>query len=99
MDKAWEILLLVLLGFLCLGILLAMIRTIIGPRTADRAMGINMISTLSILALADLAVLLKEVWLLDTALIYAALGFAAVAILTVTRGAAGRLGKERKKDE
>lgn len=99
MEKAWVIFLLILLGFLCLFILLALVRTIIGPRTVDRAMGINIISTLSIMALADLAVLLKEVWLTDTALIYAALGFLAVAVLTVTRGAAGKLKKEAHRDE
>lgn len=99
MEKAWEILLLVLLAILCLFILLALVRTIIGPRTVDRAMGINMISTLSIMALADLAVLLKEVWLMDTALIYAALGFLAVVVLAVTRGAAGKLKREEHRDE
>ncbi len=81
-----------------LAMLAALIRAIIGPRTADHVMGINMIGTLAILILAALSVLLRQNWLLDVCLVYAAISFLAVAVLTVTQ-MAGHKDEEEQDDE
>lgn len=85
MEQAYTVLFLILLFGLGLGILFALIRAIRGPRTADRIMGVNMIGTLSLLAIAVLALFLKESWLLDVSLIYGLISFLAVAVLAMTR--------------
>ncbi|MBR0082263.1 MAG: sodium:proton antiporter [Clostridia bacterium] len=85
MEQAYTVLFLILLFGLGLGILFALIRAIRGPRTADRIMGVNMIGTLSLLAITVLALFLKESWLLDVSLIYGLISFLAVAVLAMTR--------------
>ena len=62
--------------------LLCLIRAVIGPRVADRIMAINMMGTMVIVAIAILAVMLKEGYLVDICLIYAMISFLAVIILT-----------------
>ena len=69
---------LVVLAVLTLGCL---IRSVIGPRIADRIVSINMISTLSLAMIAILTRVLGEGYLADVALIYALLGFLAVVVL------------------
>ena len=85
MDNAYSVLYLVILFALGIGILLSLIRAIKGPRTADRVMGINMIGTQTLLAIAVLALYLKENWLLDVSLLYGMISFLAVAVLALTR--------------
>lgn len=85
MNNAYPILYLVILSALGAGILLSLIRAIRGPRTADRVMGINMIGTQTLLAIAVLALYLKENWLLDVSLLYGMISFLAVAVLALTR--------------
>ncbi len=63
-------------------ILLVMIRTIIGPKIADRIMAINMIGTLIMTMIAVISYLNDESYLLDICLIYAAISFIAVIILS-----------------
>lgn len=84
MEQAYRILFLIILLCLGLGILFALIRAIRGPRTADRIMGINMIGTMSLLALAVIALLFHESWLLDVSLIYGLISFLAVCVLVKT---------------
>lgn len=81
--------------------LLALLRAILGPRTADRVMGINMIGTLVILMLALLAVLLKQNWLLDVSILYAAISFLSVAVLCILTiaGRSRRTKQEQEKEE
>ncbi len=69
---------LIVLAVLILGCL---IRSIIGPRIADRIVSINMISTLTLAMIAILARVLGEGYLADVAIIYALLGFLAVVAL------------------
>ena len=69
---------LILLGILTLACL---IRSVIGPRIADRIVSINMISTLSLAMIAILTMVLGEGYLADVMLIYALLGFLAVVVL------------------
>ena len=79
------------LCFLGIGILLALIRAVRGPRIADRVMSVNIIGSLSSGSIAVLAVYLEESWLLDVCLIYSMMSFLAVAILAMVRisGASG----------
>lgn len=61
--------------------LACLIRSVIGPRIADRIVSINMISTMSLAMIAILTRVLGESYLADVALIYALLGFLAVVVL------------------
>ncbi len=90
MEQAYRILFIVVLFSLGAGILFALVRAIRGPRVADRIMGINMIGTLSLLAIATVALLVKESWLLDVCLIYGMISFLAVVVLTRTHMGRGR---------
>ena len=69
---------LIVLGVLTLACL---IRSVIGPRIADRIVSINMISTLSLAMICILTMVLGEGYLAEVALIYALLGFLAVVVL------------------
>ena len=85
MEKSFQMLYLVILFVLGTGILFSLIRAIRGPRMADRIMGINMLGSQTLLAIAVLALYLKESWLLDVSLIYGMISFLAVAVLAMTR--------------
>ncbi|MGE4484035.1 MAG: monovalent cation/H+ antiporter complex subunit F [Oscillospiraceae bacterium] len=80
-DRAYEILFVVTL--LIFGVLMAfsLVRAIKGPRVADRIMGINLISTMIVIAIAILSVCLGQGYLLDVSLIYAMISFLAVVVL------------------
>lgn len=69
------IIILTVLAFFCL------IRTIKGPRLADRIMGTNMIGTMTIAIIALLAVYLNESSIIDICVIYAVMSFVAVIVL------------------
>ncbi|MBQ9324781.1 MAG: sodium:proton antiporter [Clostridia bacterium] len=69
---------LVILGILMIACL---IRAILGPRTADRLVSMNMTGTLAMMMIAILAWMLDAGYLLDVALIYAMLSFLAVVVL------------------
>lgn len=82
MSRAYDI----LYGCVCgvLGLLLfpCLLRTIRGPRIADRVLGINMIGTVVVMLIAVLTVMLGEGYLIDIAVIYALLSFLAVVVLS-----------------
>lgn len=80
-DQAYQYLYMGMLVFLAIGIVLVLIRAIRGPRIADRVMAINMIGTLTIIAIAVLARLLEQSWLLDVCLIYCMISFLSVVVL------------------
>ena len=63
------------LMFFCL------LRSVLGPRVADRVVGINMIGTIVIEMVAILALMLNEGYLMDVAIIYAMLSFLATVVL------------------
>ena len=71
-------------ALLCLGVglLFGLVRAMRGPRVADRIMGINMMGTMTLLAIAIVAYLLDEAWLLDVSIIYAMISFLAVVVLS-----------------
>ena len=62
-------------------IILSLIRSVRGPRIADRIIAVNMIGTMVILILAILSVYLEESYLVDVCLIYAMISFLGVVVL------------------
>ena len=82
MRDPYHILLILVLGGLLLAMVFGLIRAIRGPRRADRILGVNMSTSISVAAIAILAIYLKESWLLDVCLVYCLISFLAVVILT-----------------
>ena len=81
--SAYQILYTIALIVLALGCLLAMIRAIKGPRIADRVVSVNMIGTMTMLAIAILSMALPhQNYLLDVCLIYVMISFLAVVVLS-----------------
>ncbi len=58
------------------------IRSIKGPKIADRILAINMIGTQVILIICIIAVLFHEIGLIDVAIIYALFSFLAVVLFS-----------------
>lgn len=63
-------------------VLIAVLRSIIGPKMADRIIAINMIGTITMALIAILTVFLGEDYLADICLVYALISFLAVVVLT-----------------
>ena len=82
MKDYYHILMILMLCGLLLVMIFALIRAIRGPRRADRILGVNMGTSISMAAIAILAVYLEESWLLDVCLVYCLISFLAVVILT-----------------
>lgn len=82
MLKMFTILEIAALILLTVGMFLALIRAIRGPRIADRIIGANMAGTQTIMAIAILSHVLKQDWLLDVCLIYCMISFLAVIVLS-----------------
>jgi multicomponent Na+:H+ antiporter subunit F len=61
-------------------IIVSLIRSVRGPRIADRIIAVNMIGTMVILILAILSVYLEESYLVDVCLIYAMISFLGVVV-------------------
>ena len=80
-EQAYHILFTIFLVILALLFLMCLIRAIIGPRMADRLVAVNMMGTMVIVAIAILAVMKQEGYLVDICLIYAMISFLAVVIL------------------
>ena len=80
-EKAYKILYGGALIVLILLIGAMVIRSIIGPRSTDRIMSVNMLGTMTICSIAVLSVLLDEGYLADVALIYAMISFVAVLMM------------------
>lgn len=86
--RAQDFLLIGSLFLLAFMLLFCIIRAIKGPRIADRLLSINMSATMTITAIAILAVLLDEDYLIDISLLYAMISFLAVVVLSrIYRGA------------
>lgn len=85
---------LILLG---IGMIAALIRAITGERIADRIIGVNMISTMVIMAISILSFYLDEAWLLDVSLIYCMMSFLSIIILTKVYIA--EVKKEKEKED
>lgn len=81
MTEAYNLLFSVVLAVLGILLFLCLLRAILGPRIADRVVGINMIGTIVIMMIAILSLMLGEGYLVDIAIIYAMLSFLAVVVL------------------
>ena len=62
-------------------IIVSMIRSVLGPRIADRIIAVNMTGTMIIMILAVLSVYLDENYLADVCLLYAMISFLGVVVL------------------
>ncbi len=60
---------------LSLLILIALIRALLGPTTADRVVGVDTANTLMVSTMLVLAALFREAVLVDVAIVYAMLSF------------------------
>lgn len=81
-DRLVQTFLLFCLAGLGVLAILCLIRVIIGPRTSGRVLGINMIGTQIIAAIALAALLRDEEMFIDVGIVYALLNFLAVVCLT-----------------
>lgn len=101
METAYSVLYIIAMIGFALCIFCCLIRAIIGPRTTDRILAINMIGTLSVIIIALLSLYLEESFLLDVDLIYAMLSFLAVVVLTKVYMGAHREEEimEKKREE
>jgi multicomponent Na+:H+ antiporter subunit F len=81
LENAYQTIFTAALVLLGIGLIFALFRAVLGPRIADRLMGINMCGTMTIAAIAILAFMLKEGYLLDVCLIYCMISFLAVVVL------------------
>ena len=82
METVFHYTMIAVMAVLAVFLMFSLIRTIRGPRRADRIMGVNMIGSLTTGMLASLAVYLHESWLLDVCLVYCLISFLAVMILS-----------------
>ena len=82
LEKAYAILCIATIIAFMICIFFCLFRSIKGPRTTDRIIGVNMIGTMTIVSIAVLSIYLKESYLLDICLIYVMLSFLAVVVLT-----------------
>lgn len=108
LQKAFEFMLTGALFLLAILLFFCILRTIRGPRIADRILSVNMSGTMTITAITILAVRLDETYLVDISLLYSMISFLAVVILSrIYRGIFlahkdavrhGRAGKNRDKE-
>lgn len=80
-EQAYEGLMAAAVMVLAVLIILSMIRSVLGPRIADRIIAVNMIGTMIIMIIAVLSVYLDENYLVDICLIYAMISFLGVVVL------------------
>ena len=82
MDTYYNYLFTGLIVVLSILILLAIIKSIIGPKVADRIVSINMISTMVLMILCTLTVwFVNEGYLADVSLVYVLISFVAIIVL------------------
>ena len=60
LEQAYEILFTAILIFLAVLALLCLLRAVIGPKTADRIVAVNMLGTMVIVMIAVLTLMLQE---------------------------------------
>ncbi len=80
-QQAYQCLFLGAVLILALLIIISMIRSVLGPRVADRIIAVNMIGTMTIMIIAILSVYFEENYLVDICLIYAMISFLGVVVL------------------
>lgn len=80
-ETAYRILYISVLVGLGIAILAQLIRAITGKLTIDRLIGINMITTTTVISIGVLSLFLAESYLADIMIVYVVLSFLALMIL------------------
>lgn len=80
-GHAYDVLLSAAVLILAVLVIFSIIRSVLGPRIADRIIAINMTGTMIIMIIAILSVFLDENYLVDICLIYAMISFLGVVVL------------------
>ena len=81
-DQAYRILYMIAAAVIGGLLVTVFVRTVLGPRIADRVVSVNLLGTLVTLLICILAYLMAEDYLVDISLIYTTLSFLAVVLLT-----------------
>ena len=82
MEAFFNTYLLVLLGIFAILLFVCLIRSIKGPRIADRIVSVNMIGTMVVVMISIASAMLHEDYLMDICLIYAMMSFLAVVVIS-----------------
>ena len=102
-DKLYGYLFIGLIIALAILIVFAIVKSIVGPRIADRVVAVNMISTMTVMLLCTLTVFYKnEGYLADVSIIYVLISFVAVIVLAnvfINVNMRKKFKKEDKKEE
>lgn len=80
-ERAYHMLLVAAVLVLAVLVICSILRSVRGPRTADRIIAVNMAGTMIITIIAVLSVYLDENYLVDICLIYAMISFLGVVVL------------------
>ena len=80
-DKCYDVLFTGVLIALALAVVVTLIYIIRSRLTVDRIIGINLIATIVVIAIAVLTHLLGQVYLADVAIVYVVMSFIAVMML------------------
>ena len=81
-GKAYQILLIFSTVYLALSVCVCLVRAIMGPFFTDRIVAINVASTKVVIIISIISCIFKESSFLDIALVYAAINFLAVVVLS-----------------
>lgn len=99
LTQAYDIVYTAALIFLAFMLFLCLLRAVLGPRTADRIVAVNMMGTMVIVMIAILALKMREGYLIDICNIYAMISFLAVVVLTKVYQGVYREKKEKGEQE
>ena len=99
LEAAYHGLFTAVLIVLAVLVILCLLRAIIGPRTADRIVSVNMTGTMVIVIIGILTVMMGEGYLADICIIYAMISFLAVIVLVRVYMGVYRQGKEERQEE
>lgn len=80
-ERAYHMLFVAAVLVLAVLVICSILRSVRGPRTADRIIAVNMAGTMIITIIAVLSVYLDENYLVDICLIYAMISFLGVVVL------------------
>lgn len=80
-ERAYHMLPVAAVLVLAVLVICSILRSVRGPRTADRIIAVNMAGTMIITIIAVLSVYLDENYLVDICLIYAMISFIGVVVL------------------
>ena len=102
-DKLYEYLIIGLIICLAILIFFAIVKSIIGPKTADRIVAVNMISTMVIMILCALSVYYHTVgYLADISILYVLISFVSIVVLAnvfINVNVRNKFKKDKKEDE